>query len=66
MITQTSDKALPNAYRILEDPAFLAELAEAREQAGKDSDQAHQYARKCLREIAAKPKDSWMRPVSRF
>lgn len=48
------------------DPAFLAQLREAGDEAGKDPKKALKYARKCLKEIEATPKDSWMRPVAKL
>ncbi len=57
---------LPAASVILDDPAFVAELAEAAREAGKTPQKARAYAAKCLREIEATPRASWLRPAARL
>jgi glycerol-3-phosphate O-acyltransferase len=51
---------------ILTDPAFLSELQQAAGESNKTLLQAQQYARKCLREIEATPRDSWLRPAAKL
>ena len=51
---------------ILTDPDFLSELQQAANESNKTLAQAQQYARKCLREIEATPRDSWLRPASKL
>ncbi|NND67337.1 MAG: hypothetical protein HKN19_07110 [Halioglobus sp.] len=55
-----------DAYTLLEDPAFLSELAQVTEPGDKAHKKARTYARKCLREMAATPKTSWLAPASRL
>ena len=50
------------AGKMLQDAAFLNELTQATQASGKTPEQAFKYARKCLHEIEATPKDSWLRP----
>lgn len=57
---------MPGAGKLLHDPAFLAELQRAAQVDGKSPEQAQQYARKCLHEIEATPRDSWLRPTARL
>jgi glycerol-3-phosphate O-acyltransferase len=57
---------LPSAGGMLEDAAFQAELLQASAAAGKTPEQARAYARKCLAEIEATPRDAWLRPMSRL
>lgn len=49
---------------ILEDAEFLAELRSAAATSGKTFEQAQIYARKCLNEIEATPRDAWLRPMA--
>jgi len=51
---------------ILEDAAFQAELLQAAATAGKTPEQASVYARKCLTEIEATPREAWLRPMSQL
>jgi glycerol-3-phosphate O-acyltransferase len=51
---------------IFSDPGFVAELQAAASATGKTPEQAQKYARKCLKEIEATPKASWLKPVSRL
>ena len=57
---------LPDAGSILLDTEFLAALQIAASEAGKTPEQAQAYARKCLTEIEATPKDSWLRPMAKL
>ncbi|MEZ5571330.1 MAG: 1-acyl-sn-glycerol-3-phosphate acyltransferase [Halioglobus sp.] len=51
---------------LFEEPEFSAELAQAAAESGKSPEQARAYARKCLKEIEATPRDAWLRPMSRL
>jgi len=51
---------------ILRDPAFLAELQVAANASGKTREKAEIYARKCLNEIEATPREAWLRPMARL
>jgi glycerol-3-phosphate O-acyltransferase len=58
---------LPSAASyLLQDPAFLVELREAAQASGKTLEQAQAYAGKCLHEIEATPKDSWLQPAAKM
>ncbi|MBP6724140.1 MAG: 1-acyl-sn-glycerol-3-phosphate acyltransferase [Halioglobus sp.] len=58
---------LPSAASyLLQDPAFLEELREAAQASGKTLEQAQAYAGKCLHEIEATPKDSWLQPAAKM
>lgn len=57
---------LSAAGRMLEDPAFLAALNTAALASGKTLEQAQAYARKCLHEIEATPRDSWLAPAAKM
>ena len=54
------------AHEILRDPAFLAELDQAARGSGKTAEQARRYAGKCLHEIEATPRDSWLDPAAKL
>ncbi len=62
------DAGLPiaSAASILQTPGFTTELHAAATATGKSPEQAQKYARKCLREIEATPRESWMKPVSKL
>jgi glycerol-3-phosphate O-acyltransferase len=49
---------------ILRDPAFLAELQLAAHATGKTREKAEIYALKCLSEIEATPRETWLRPMA--
>lgn len=66
MTKKKNHKTAGEAYTLLDDSAFLAELAVAATEAGRNEQQARRYARKCLTEIAATPKESWLAPVSKL
>ena len=51
---------------LLQDPAFTADLQQAASESGKTPEQALKYARKCLREIEATPRESWLRPAAKM
>jgi glycerol-3-phosphate O-acyltransferase len=51
---------------ILRDPEFLSDLQLAATEIGKSPEQAQIYARKCLKEIEATPRDTWLRPMARL
>jgi len=58
---------LPSAASyLLQDPSFLAELRQAAQASGKTLEQAQAYAGKCLHEIEATPKDSWLQPAAKM
>ncbi len=54
------------ASSILQDPGFADELQRAAQASGKTPEQAQKYARKCLHEIEATPRDSWLNPAARL
>ena len=54
------------ATELFGDADFQAGLREAAAEAGKAQDKAEKYARKCLREIEATPKESWLRPAAKM
>ncbi len=54
------------AADLLQDPAFVAELQRAAQASGKTPEQAQKYARKCLHEIEATPRESWLRPAAKM
>lgn len=66
MSTPGRNKTANEAHTLLEEPAFLADLAEAATAAGKTDEQARKYARKCLKEIAATPQESSLAPAARL
>ena len=51
---------------LLQSPAFVAELQQAAQASGKTLEQAEKYARKCLHEIEATPRESWLRPAAKM
>ena len=55
-----------DASPILRDPGFLEELQRAAEASGKTLEQAQKYAHKCLHEIEATPRDSWLHPAAKL
>ncbi len=57
---------IPSASSILQDPGFIAELQNAASLTGKSPDQAQRYACRCLKEIEATPRASWLKPVSKL
>ena len=54
------------ASTIFNEAEFRAELQQAATESGKTDKQAQRYARKCLKEIEATPRESWLRPVSKL
>ncbi len=58
-MTMNSDASV-----ILRDPDFLAELQLAAHATGKTWEKAELYARKCLSEIEATPRETWLRPMA--
>ena len=62
----THNKISARASSLLEDPGFLEELARTAVDTGKTPEQAAKYARKCLREIAATPSESWLAPAAKL
>jgi len=66
MTEQRDTQAASDAYSLLQDSAFLRELAQVADREGKSPERAKKYARKCLREIAATPRSSWLAPASRL
>ena len=54
------------ASTIFNEAEFQAELQQAATESGKTDKQAQRYARKCLKEIEATPRESWLRPVSKL
>jgi len=70
-MTSTREKASPSAVAagastLFDDQDFLKGLASAAREADKTPEQANKYARKCLKEIEATPKESWLKPVSKL
>jgi len=51
---------------LLRDPAFVEELQQAAHESNKTPEQAQKYARKCLKEIEATPRESWLRPAAKM
>ena len=51
---------------LLQSPAFVTELQQAAQASGKTLEQAQKYAAKCLHEIEATPKESWLRPAAKM
>ena len=51
---------------LLARPEFIAELEVAAVEAGKTPKAARKYASKCLREIEATPRDSWLEPAAKL
>jgi glycerol-3-phosphate O-acyltransferase len=64
--TQDHNSIAGGAVSLLNEPAFLKELEEAAQSAGKDPQKALGYAKKCLHEIEATPRDSWLSPAARM
>lgn len=54
------------AGTIFNETEFQAELEQAATESGKTLEQAQRYARKCLKEIEATPRESWLRPVAKL
>jgi glycerol-3-phosphate O-acyltransferase len=59
---------IPNsgAGTILRDPDFVEQLQEAARASGKTLEQAQKYAGKCLHEIEATPRESWLNPAAKL
>ncbi len=55
---------MPGASSLLRDPAFVSELQSAASAAGKSPEQAARYAARCLHELEATPRESWLRPAA--
>lgn len=60
------NKAANGAFTLLDQPEFVAQLADVAQATGKSPAQADKHARKCLREIAATPRESWLAPAARL
>tara|TARA_R110001599_G_C12277382_1_gene663225 strand:- start:20871 stop:22703 length:1833 start_codon:yes stop_codon:yes gene_type:complete len=56
----------PGAGNMFQDPSFLTELDQTARASGKTPEQARKYARKCLHEIEATPKESWLQPAAKL
>lgn len=56
----------PGASSLLRDPAFVSELQTAASAAGKSPEQAARYAARCLHEVEATPRESWLRPAAKM
>jgi glycerol-3-phosphate O-acyltransferase len=54
------------ASTLLRDPAFLAALQQAALATDKTLPEAQKYAAKCLHELEATPRDSWLRPAAKL
>jgi glycerol-3-phosphate O-acyltransferase len=54
------------AGHILQDPAFLTALQDAAVATERSLEQAQKYAGKCLHEIEATPRDSWLNPAAKL
>ena len=66
MSSPKNNKTANEAYKLLDEPAFLTELREVAKASGKNDQQAVKHARKCLKEIAATPRESWLAPAARM
>ncbi len=66
MTDSVNNRAATDAYSLLEDATFVEELARIADTEGKTPEQAQKYARKCLHEIEATPRDSWLNPAARL
>lgn len=66
MSSPKNNKTANEAYKLLDEPAFLTELREVTKASGKNDQQAVKHARKCLKEIAATPRESWLAPAARM
>lgn len=55
-----------SASTMLSAPEFIADLNEAALESKKTPEEALKYARKCLVEIEATPRESWLRPVAKL
>ena len=60
------NKTVPAPASLLEREHFLVELDTTAQTLGKTREQALKHARKCLREIAATPSESWLAPAARM
>ena len=58
--------ASTTAESVLANPEFLQELDTLAQASGKEIEEARKYAGKCLREIAAAPTESALRPAARL
>ena len=56
----------PGAGSLLREPAFVSELQTAASAAGKSPEQAARYAARCLHELEATPRESWLRPAAKM
>ena len=54
------------ASALFQDAGFREALRQAAEESGKNAQQGEKYARKCLREIEATPRDSWLKPAAKM
>lgn len=54
------------ADSMFQDSAFLEQLEQVARASGKTPEQTRKYARKCLHEIEATPKDSWLQPAAKL
>ncbi len=66
MSSPENNKTANEAHNLLNEPAFLTELKEVANASGKNEQQAIKHARKCLKEIAATPRESWLAPAARM
>lgn len=66
MTNELETRPAEDAYTLLEEPGFLDELAQVTGSEGKGLEKNQAYARKCLTEMAATPKTSWLAPASRL
>ena len=60
------NKTVPAPASLLEREHCLVELGTTAQTLGKTREQALKHARKCLREIAATPSESWLAPAARM
>lgn len=51
---------------LLQNAEFIAGLESAARDAGKSPEQARKYAARCLHELEATPRESWLRPAARL
>lgn len=59
-------RAAGDAHTLLKEPEFLAELRKVAAAEGQPLEKIEKYAAKCLNEMAATPKSSWLAPASRL
>ena len=64
--SEDHNKIIPEASSLLQESSFLEDLIATANSLGKPHEQAQKHARKCLREIAATPSESWLAPAAKM